>query len=87
MIVFSKLMLNDFADVMKEKNITVTFTDGVIEQLAKISEGAKAGARELRSNIRKFIEDKAVDTIINNCDKALTEMNFDYKKEFTINFK
>ena len=83
----AKLMLNDFADVMKEKNITVTFTDGVIEQLAKISEGAKAGARELRSNIRKFIEDKAVDTIINNCDKALTEMNFDYKKEFTINFK
>ena len=83
----AKLMLDDFAHVMEEKNITVTFTDSVTHELAKISEGAKAGARELRSNIRKFIEDKAVDVIIENCDKTLTEMNFDYKKEFTIIFK
>ncbi len=83
----ARLMLDDFARVMKEKNITVSFTDSVIDELARISEGAKAGARELRSNIRKFIEDKAVDVIIDNCNKTLTEMNFDYKKEFVINFK
>ncbi len=83
----TNLMLEDFKKVMAEKNITVTFTDAVINRIAEMSEGAKAGARELRSNIRKFIEDKAVDIIIDNCNKTVREMNFDYKKDFTVDFK
>lgn len=83
----AKLMLNDFKVVMKEKNIDITFTNDLVNRLAEISSGAKAGARELRSNIRKFIEDKAVDVIINNFNNKITEMNFDYKNEFTVNFK
>ena len=82
----TKLMLDDFAKVMSEKNITVAYTDAVVNKIAEISEGAKAGARELRSNIRKFIEDKAVDIIIDNCDKTVKSISFDYVGEFVADF-
>ena len=82
----TKLMLNDFVKVMKEKDISVGYSDAVVNRIAEISDGAKAGARELRSNIRKFIEDKAVDIIIDNCDKSINSINFDYNGEFTAEF-
>ncbi len=83
----AKLMLNDFAKVMREKNIEVNFTEGVSKRIAELSADAKAGARELRTNIRKFIEDKAVDIIIENVGADIKEINFDYNKEFIANFK
>ena len=80
-------MLDDFVSVMREKNITVTYTEKVVSKLAEISVGAKAGARELRTNIRKFIEDKAVDIIIENCERTLSSLEFDYENEFKVGFK
>ena len=83
----TRLMLSDFEKIMAEKNIKVDFSEAVVNHIAEISEGAKAGAREIRSNIRKYIEDKAVDIIINNCEKPLSQIRFDYNKEITVSFK
>ncbi len=82
----TKLMLDDFVKVMLEKNITITYSEAVVNRIAEISEGAKAGARELRSNIRKFIEDKAVDIIIENCNSIISNIDFDFNGDFTANF-
>ena len=83
----AKLMLDDFVNVMSEKNIAVGYTNNVVTKLAEISLGAKAGARELRTNIRKFIEDKAVDIIIENCERTVKQLEFDYDGEFKVIFK
>ena len=65
------LMLSDLSEVMKEKGIDFTFDAKVCELLAKQSDGAKSGARELRNRIRRTVEDRVVDLIIENADKGV----------------
>ncbi len=60
----AELMLSDLDEVMKEKGIALKISKDVYRHLASISVGAKAGARELRNNIRKLVEDPIVDRII-----------------------
>lgn len=81
------LMLDDLKSVINEKGIAFNYDASVVEQLARISAGAKAGARELRNNIRKFIEDKIVDLIIDNCENPLSEINVCYKDDFIFSKK
>ena len=71
LIKISALMLDELKDAMLEKGITLGYDNTVCEYLAKKGDGAKAGARELRSLIRKEIEDKIVDLIIDSGDNLL----------------
>ena len=68
------LMLSDLKKVMEEKGIQFNFDNKVCEVLAEDSDGAKSGARELRNQIRRRVEDKLVDMIIENADKQLTQI-------------
>ncbi len=68
------LMLDDLARVMLEKGITVKYTNDVCKTIAKLSENSKLGARELRNKIRKNIEDKMVDLIIENTEEGISEI-------------
>ena len=58
------LMLSDLSKVMEEKGIELKISSAVYKLLASMSVGAKSGARELRNNIRKLVEDAIVDRII-----------------------
>ena len=58
------LMLSDLSKVMEEKGIELKISSAVYKLLASMSVGAKSGARELRNNIRKLVEDAIVDHII-----------------------
>ena len=49
-----------------EKNIDFRFGKEVCDYIAAKCEGTKTGARELRNIIRREIEDKIVDMIIEN---------------------
>ena len=69
------LMLSDLKKVMEEKGTDFSFDKNVCELLAKDSDGAKSGARELRNQIRRRIEDKLVDMIIENADKHITKIS------------
>ena len=62
----AELMLNELAESLCEKNITFDFDKGVCDYIASKCEGTKTGARELRNIIRREIEDKIVDMIIEN---------------------
>ncbi len=77
----AELMLSDLLKVMEEKGIALKISKDVYNYLAKISVGAKAGARELRNNIRKLIEDVIVDKIINNTGCELTKLSVGIKNE------
>ncbi len=51
------LMLSELVDPLKERDITLSWDTAVCEALAKKTHGGKRGARDLRSAIRREVED------------------------------
>ena len=66
------LMLTELKDSLKEKAIELSWTDDVLKYLAEKSVGGKRGARDLRSVIRKEIEDKIATIIIDNAETPVS---------------
>ncbi len=52
------LMLNEYVDSLKEKAISLAFDDGACALLAEKSIHGSSGARDLRNNIRRLVEDR-----------------------------
>ena len=65
------LMLSDLKNVIEEKGINLNFDEKACELLAAQSDGAKSGARELRNRIRRTVEDRVVDIIIDNAERNI----------------
>ena len=79
---FSKiavLMLSELKGPMSEKGIKLTWTPAVPETLAEKSYGGKRGARDLRSCIRRDVEDKIAGLLVEECDKVFSEVNLSVK--------
>ncbi len=62
----AEIALNELSAVLKEKKIILTFSKKVCDYIAEKSHGGKRGARDLRNFVRKEIEDKIVQYIIDN---------------------
>ena len=62
----AKIMLDELAGALTERNITITFDESVTEYVAAKCDGTKTGARELRNIIRREIETPVVDMIISD---------------------
>ena len=60
----ARLMINEYTDSLDERGISLRYSDAVCEFLAGKSVGGKSGARDLRGNIRRMIEDKITSLII-----------------------
>lgn len=71
------LMLDEFKEPLRDKGITFTYTDEAVAELAKDSVGGTRGARDLRNNIRRKVEDKIAEKIIDNIDTPLTSITVD----------
>ena len=71
----SELMLNDLSLILKEKGIKLTVNPEVYKLLAQMSKSSKTGARELRNNIRRRVEDPIVDRIIADGDNNTDEFS------------
>ncbi len=71
------LMLDEFKEPLRDKGITFTYTDEAVAELAKDSVGGTRGARDLRNNIRRKVEDKIAEKIINNIDTPVTSITVD----------
>ncbi|MFI3206837.1 MAG: AAA family ATPase, partial [Clostridia bacterium] len=54
----AKLMLSEYVESLSEKSISFTFTEKACKILANKSINGKSGARDLRNNIRRLVEDK-----------------------------
>ena len=63
------LMLNDLIDPLRDKGITLTWTDDVPQALASLCDGSR-GARDLRNAIRRNVEDKIANAIVESVDGA-----------------
>lgn len=71
------LMLDEFKEPLRDKGITFTYTDEAVNELAKDSVGGSRGARDLRNNIRRKVEDKIAETIIDHIDTPVMSITVD----------
>ena len=63
--------------MLKDKGITLRYTDAVCDLLAQQAGNAPRGARELRRLVRKQVEDKIATLLVERCDDAVTAIAFD----------
>ncbi|MEG0913426.1 MAG: ATP-dependent Clp protease ATP-binding subunit [Oscillospiraceae bacterium] len=69
------LMLDEMREPLLEKLMTFSYDDDVLDELAKLSDGGKFGARDLRRTIRKVVEDKVAELIVNRSDNPPKSIN------------
>lgn len=81
-----KLMLNEYVDSLKEKSIIFEYDENSVNLIAKNSMGGKSGARDLRNLIRREIENKIANILINYQDKKVDHLILS-EKEGNINLK
>ena len=68
----SALLLDEYVPTLKEKGITFKYDDKACTALAEKAKGGKSGARDLRNIIRKEVEDKIAEEIIDAGNTSLT---------------
>ncbi len=71
------LMLNEFKGPLSDKGITFNYTCDAVDYIARKSVGGSRGARDLRNNIRRDVEDKIATKIIDSIDNPLTSITVD----------
>ena len=82
------LMLDELKEAIAEKLIIVKYDTAICDYLAKECVGKKRGAREIRNLIRREIESKIVDIIIDNAEGTIKEINITAKADkIDITFK
>ena len=80
----ASLMLDEFAESLKEKLITFRYDQTVCKYLADKCDGIKKGARELRNLIRREIEAPIVDLIIEKGEGNISAINANADNEIKI---
>ena len=80
------IMLDELKTALAEKLIEVKFDTKACEWLAKKSTGSKRGARELRNTIRREIETKIVDFVVENSEGEVKTVLISAKDEIKIEF-
>ena len=70
----AKIMLQELTDNLKEKGITFTWDESVLTHLVKTSYSAAYGARNLRRQIQKDLEDPIATLIINSYQSPFTQL-------------
>lgn len=75
----AKLMLNEYVDSLAEKGIEFTFDKKAQNCLAKSAFGGKSGARDLRNCIRREVEDKIANAIVDNRDIPIGRIHLSAK--------
>ncbi len=75
LIKIAALMLDELKSALKEKLIDFSYDNKLCEYLADKCDGGKRGARELRNLIRRELENKVVDIIVDNGDGNITAIS------------
>lgn len=71
----AKLMLSELSASLKEKSISFGYSDDVPALLVSKMDGTVRGARDLRNVIRRNVEDKISNYLVDNYDKPLKAIN------------
>ena len=76
MLKIADLMLGDIKVKLVERDITLTYSQDVLKYLVDAAEGKLYGARDLRQTIRREIEDKITDLVLES-DGDVKEIEID----------
>ena len=71
----ARLMLEEYIPTLDEKRIKFTFDDNACAYLAKKSCNGKSGARDLRSTIRREVEEKIAEAMIQSQSGGLSAIH------------
>ncbi len=71
----ARLMLDEYVVTLKEKGIEFIYDDKAVSYIAKHSGGGKSGARDLRSFIRKEVEDAITNEIVDKGEGGFTKVS------------
>ena len=71
------LMLEELVEPLRERGITLTYTDAACQALAEQAVGGKRGARELRNAIRRQVENRLAEEIVTRCEQPFTAVTVD----------
>lgn len=69
------LMLSEYVPTLEEKKIKFTYDDKACKYLSRKSCGGNSGARDLRNTIRREVEEKIANAMIENGEGGLTAIN------------
>lgn len=73
---FAGLMIGEMKEPLLEKNITLNVSDEAYELVAKKASGGKFGGRDVRKVVRKDIEDKVANIIV-EADGNISQIDVD----------
>ncbi len=74
LVKISAILIEEFRQPLKDKGIELVLGDGVCEIVAEKSEDGGRGARDIRRTIRKNIEDKVANILIDNAGTLINEI-------------
>ncbi len=72
----AKLMLNEYKELLLEREINLSYDEQVLKWLAKKSFGGKSAARDLRNLIRRQIEERIASELIDNYNNDVNDIVF-----------
>lgn len=75
----AKLMLEEMKNALAEKKIELKVTEAAYKTIAAKAYGGKYGGRDIRRVIRKELEDKVADLVIEKGEGGITEVNVSSK--------
>ncbi len=75
----AKLMLEEMKTALAEKKIELKVTEAAYKTIASKAYGGKYGGRDIRRVIRKELEDKVADLVIEKGEGGISEVNVSSK--------
>lgn len=85
LVKIADLMLKEYVNTLKEKKINLSYSKKVLKFLAEKAEDGKSGARDLRKLIRKNVEDKIANIMIENSEDSINSLELDFNDEIIVN--
>ncbi len=88
LVKIAAILIEEFRQPLKDKGIDLVVGDGVCEIIAEKSEDGGRGARDIRRTIRKCVEDKVANILIDNAGTLVNEISVvAVDGEIEVNFK
>ncbi len=75
LVEIAAILIEEFRQPLKDKGIDLVVGDGVCEIIAEKSEDGGRGARDIRRTIRKCVEDKVANILIDNAGALVNEIS------------
>ena len=70
----SRLLMNEYVNSMAERGVKLTIDESAVELLAKNAMGGEASARDLRNLIRRDVEDKLANLVVDTSGELPDEI-------------